>query len=334
MKKKRIFTKWLVTGMTLVTALSLIGCGSSSKDCTTASMAEDSISYSANGFYGAEETYTEAKATESEYKTSSNTSSNATVVDTNRKLIKRVNLSVETESFDDFLAEIEHKINEAGGYKEQYTVNGNGNDRVADITIRIPKAQLDAFLKVIEGASNITYRHETVEDVTLEYVDMESRKKMLLTEQERLLEFMSKAEDIADVITLESRLTDVQYELERMESKLRTFDNQVEYSTVYLDVCEVVRITPQKPKGVWERISTGFSEDLYDVGEDIKDGFVDFVTHIPSILVALVRLAFNILIIVLVVKVVLKLVKKYTKKSQTPSVISQILEKEQKEEKK
>ena len=313
MKKKSVITKWLVTGMALVTAVSLMGCGSSTM---MNSVATDSMEMSytssseAKGFYGA--VTEEAMEMEAEMGTSSTSLENS-----GRKLIKEVRMSVETENFDDFLLEIERKINETGGYKEQYTVNGNGNDRYADITIRVPKAQLDTFLKMIEGTSNITYRHETVEDVTLQYVDLESHKKMLYAEQERLLEFLSKAEEIEDVITLEGRLTEVQYQIESMESQLRTFNNQIEYSTVYLDVYEVVRFTPQEPKGVWERITTGFSEDLYEVGEDIKDGFVSFVTHIPSMVVSLIGLAFYILIAVIIVKVIIKIIAKLGNKNVT-----------------
>ncbi|MBQ7942562.1 MAG: DUF4349 domain-containing protein [Lachnospiraceae bacterium] len=340
MKKKSVLTKWLVTGLAVVTAVSLIGCGSSSMDSATTESVE--VMYSntatasdAKGFYGA---VTE-EAAEMDYETGTSSTS---LENSGRKLIKEVSMSVETENFDDFLVEIERKINETGGYKEQYTVNGNGNDRYADITIRIPRAQLDAFLEVVEGASNITYRHETVEDVTLQYVDLESHKKMLYAEQERLLEFMSKAEEIEDVITLESRLTEVQYQIESMESQLRTFNNQIEYSTVYLDVNEVVRITPQEPKGMWERITTGFSEDLYEVGEDIKDGFVGFVIHIPSMIVSIIGFAFYILIAVIIVKVVIKVIAKLTnknavvdKKQQAPSqtVINNAVQPKENEEK-
>lgn len=341
--KKRVLTRSLITGMALMMAVATIGCGSSmntaATDCATAEIAYSN----SKGFYSdvavEEYEYTEAKAVAPTENTS--TTTNTSLENTGRKLIKEVRMSVETEEFDEFLVELERKIDQAGGYKEQYTVNGSNSNRYADITIRIPRAQLDAFLQVVEGTSNITYRNETVEDVTLQYVDLESHKKMLYAEQERLLEFLSRAEKIEDVITLEERLTEVQYQIERMESQLRTFSNQIEYSTVYLDVAEVVRYTPQEPKGMWERITTGFSEDMYDVCEDIKDGFVDFVTHIPSMIIALIRFAITIVIIVLVVKVVRKVVKKYTKKdilpvkkAQTPSVINQILEKEQTEEKK
>ena len=99
---------------------------------------------------------------------------------------------------------------------------------------------------MVEGVSNITYRQENVEDVTLDYVDVESRKKMLETEQQRLLELLETAESLDDILTIESRLTEVQYELDSKESQLRTYDNQIDYSTVYLDINEVVRYTPQE----------------------------------------------------------------------------------------
>ena len=80
-------------------------------------------------------------------------------------------------------------------------------------------------------------------------------------EQERLLSLLEQAETMEEIIALESRLTEVRYQLESMESQLRTMDNQVSYSTVYLSIEEVEHFTPPAEKGTWERISTGFSEN-------------------------------------------------------------------------
>ena len=60
--------------------------------------------------------------------------------------------------------------------------------------------------------------------------------KELETEQQRLLELLETAESLDDILTIESRLTEVQYELDSKESQLRTYDNQIDYSTVYLDL--------------------------------------------------------------------------------------------------
>ena len=83
---------------------------------------------------------------------------------TDRKLIRTVNLSVETESFDALLDSIQEKVTELGGYVERMDENNGSvyyhtnNYRNASITARVPADQLDAFLDVMAENSNITYR--------------------------------------------------------------------------------------------------------------------------------------------------------------------------------
>ena len=97
--------------------------------------------------------------------------------------------------------------------------------------MRIPKSKLDAFLGDVAENSNITSRSEQERDVTTSYVDLESHKKVLLTEQERLMTYLEQAESIEEMMTIESRLSDIRYQLESKESQLRTNDSQIEYST-------------------------------------------------------------------------------------------------------
>ena len=232
--------------------------------------------------------------------------------ETNRKLIKTVNMTVETEDYDGLLNTLDKKIAELGGYTEYFSTQGNSSNRYGSMTIRIPKEKLNTFLEMVEGVSNITYRQENVEDVTLDYVDVESRKKMLETEQQRLLELLETAESLDDILTIESRLTEVQYELDSKESQLRTYDNQIDYSTVYLDINEVVRYTPQEQKGTWERISTGFRENLYSVGNGIKNFFIQFIIHIPSIVVFLAMVG----ILALIVRFIIRMEQKHSQRVQ------------------
>ncbi len=93
-------------------------------------------------------------------------------------------------------------------------------------------------------------------------MDLESHKKALVTEQDRLLELMEQAETVEDIITIEGRLSEVRYQIESMESQLRTYDNKVDYSTVYLYINEVRRYSPSEEAGVGERIKSGFLKSL------------------------------------------------------------------------
>ena len=51
--------------------------------------------------------------------------------------------------------------------------------RTASLTVRIPTGRLDEFITDLEGKGSIVNRSENTEDVTLQYSDIESRKKTL-----------------------------------------------------------------------------------------------------------------------------------------------------------
>lgn len=229
------------------------------------------------------------------------------VQETARKLIRNVNLEVETETFDDLLSTVRKRTELFGGYiEESYTYNGSsysGNRlRNANLTIRIPAEHLDEFLENVAEVSNVISRNESVTDVTLQYVDMESHKKALLAEQERLLDLLTRAESIEDIISLEERLSEVRYQLESMESQLRVLENQVSYSTVYLYVNEVIRLTPVKEQSAWEKISTGFVNSLYDVGNEFADFGIGFLIDLPYIIVWAVIIVLAVLILRLILR--------------------------------
>ena len=234
--KKRTGVKNAVWALTLV-ALLLGGCGSKadrSSDAPAAMMMTEEAAYDAAGAYLSDDIYSVDPA-ENEVVADDVAEDGAVtpqVEDTSRKLIKNVSLSVETETFEELLATITEKTNGFSGYiEESYTYNGSNyygrGTRNASMTIRIPAQQLDAFLSSVSEVSNVISRNDSVSDVTLQYVDMESHKKALTAEQDRLLELLEQAESVEDIITIESRLSDVRYQIESMESQLRTLQNQV-----------------------------------------------------------------------------------------------------------
>ena len=163
--------------------------------------------------------------------------------------------------------------------------------RNADMTIRIPKDKLDGFLNTVSEIANVIRRSDDVKDVTLAYVDLQSHRDALRTEQTRLLELLQKAETVEDIITIEERLSNVRYQLESMESQLRTYDNQVDYSTVYLSIEEVEILTPVEEETVWQRISGGFVESLDNVGEGFVEFGIWFVVNLPYLVVWAVLIA-------------------------------------------
>lgn len=235
------------------------------------------------------------------------TSDEATPVE--RKLIRNVSMHLETREFDALTKSISDAVTFFGGYMEQSDVSGNSlywsderSSRCSNLTARIPENKLDAFLTEVSGQGNVTYKNESVQDVTLQYTDITSRKKTLQMEQDRLWELLEKAESIDAVIALEARLSEVRYQLESIESQLRTLDNQIVYSTVYLSIQEVQVLTSTDPDTIPVRIQKGLSRSF----NTLKISSVDFLVWFISSLPILAVFAVLVFIAVIILKKPLK----------------------------
>lgn len=201
-----------------------------------------------------------------------------------RKLIKTVNMDVETEEFDGLITKLRERVGELKGYIESSNIRGNiryQESRNATITIRVPSGELENFVNEVAEISNIVRRSENVSDITLTYVDVESRKKALEIEQERLHSLLEKAESVEDIITIEGRLSEVRYELQSYASQLLVYDNQVDYSTIHLNISEVKRLTPQEEPSILERITEGFSDNFSAAAKMLVDLFIGIIILSP-----------------------------------------------------
>lgn len=210
---------------------------------------------------------------------------------TDRKLIRKVTMNAETEDMDAFLDNVMSRISQLEGYIESRNIQ-NGSKfygyrtRTATLVIRIPAESLDAFMQQVSETSNVVSTVENSDDVTLQYAATESRLNVLRTEEARLLEFLSDAKSVSEMLEIERRLTEVQSEIESITTQLNTYDNLVDYGTVTLTVTEVevyTEVEEEEPT-VWQRIGKQFKaniEGLCDFGEAL---LVFFIGNSPVLL--------------------------------------------------
>lgn len=300
----------------------LVGCGSSANKSEMAATesaydADMYNGYAADGVYeqAAEEAYEEEAVYEEPAEAGGKADKvQETAQSSQRKLIKRVNMDVETDNFDELRVSIERKVDTLGGYIENSSMfeSGYGTSayRNMNFKIRIPKDKLDTFVGEIEKGSNVRSKDESVDDVTLSYVDLKSRKEAYEARKKRLMKFMDEAETMEEMLTIDKELTEVLYQIESMESQLRTYDNQVDYSTVDLNVKEVTRIEPVAEESMWSQMTVGFMESVYDVGMGLRNFAIWFVSNLPIIIIWIV-------IIFVIVKIIKLIHKKNKEKKET-----------------
>ena len=208
--KKKILVWMLIAA----TSIGAVGCGSSKYDSAAPEAAySKNAGYETNSMdYAATE---EMVAYEGDYYDEMGDSPAASVTEdtrtsenastSNRKLIRDVTLNVETKEYDALIGTLSEEITALGGYIEYMDVHNSSyrssnTSRNANLTVRIPAAKLDGFLNKMGAETNVTSRTESVRDVTLTYVDMESHKNVLIAERERLLEYLNQAETVEESV--------------------------------------------------------------------------------------------------------------------------------------
>ena len=275
-------------------ALALAGCGASKNDTAA----------SAGAYYDAREDYLYDEPAEAEAPMpaaaaeasngvgGANNSVPDNAPDMSEKIIYNAEVTLETTGFDDALARIAAMVRDMGGYMESTSVSGSNygaisrgsaGARSAYYTIRIPSARFAEFTGSLTDLGNVPYSRTYTRNVTREYYDTQSRLDAYKVQEKRLLEMLSVAETVEDMLAIQRELTDVQYEIDSLTGTLRYYDNQVGYSTVDMTVREVREYTPEPTITLtyWERMSKGFRESLHDTARFFTEFFLWFVTSLP-----------------------------------------------------
>lgn len=230
------------------------------------------------------------------------------------KIIYTANRTIETTEFDASVAAIEQLLTANGGFIANSSVNGRTKynsdgtstvvNRYGSFTLRVPVQNYRAMLDSMGELGNIISKSENAENITARFTDREARKLSLETQEKRLLELMAKAEDMSDIVTLESRLAEVRYEIESIESTLRNWQSQVDYSTVYINLTEVAKYTPTVPvqRSFWERITAAIAGSWEDFVDGSQDFLIDLIYALPGLIIFIIIVAVLIIIIVKLVR--------------------------------
>ena len=192
------------------------------------------------------------------------------------KIIYTTNLSLESKDYDAARAALDAALSEAGGYLESSSeYSDTGSSRSVSLTFRVPEENYQSFLDAVAEAGNVTYKSQQADDVTTQYMDVETRLSNLEAQRTRLQELQAQADNLSDLLQIESSLTDVQSQIESWQSQLNWYSDQVQQCTVYVNLSEVQTYTPTN-EGFFARVGTAFAE-----------GWSNFVSGVQQLAVSL-----------------------------------------------
>ena len=199
------------------------------------------------------------------------------------KIIRNASFTLKTTDYDGDMQRLKDLTAEKGGrveYLSSYGDASSGQTRSATLTLRIPAQALDDFLAGAQGIGNVTAMTQEMQDVSDSYYDIETRLQTQKEKMTRLQSMIQSAEDVSDLIDIESAIADTQYYIDRYTGQLKSYDGKVDYSTVSVSVREV-KITEMKEVTLGERILNGLSDSLESGLEFLEDMAVFLVSALP-----------------------------------------------------
>ena len=228
-----------------------------------------------------------------------------TMENAGRKIIYTAYAAMETETFDETSASVRQMVEDAGGYISSSSARGSRTDgtRSVDYTCKIPAGNYAGFIDGLSGAGNLYRLTESTDDVTLQYVDLDARLSSLQNQLDRLEELAAEASDIETLLTIETQIGEVQYELESYTAQMRTLENQIAYSTVDLTIDEVASVSEGTGFGTRVKAAFGGSWD-------------NFVAAVQGIIIALIYLLPGLIVLGVVLAAVIPLAVRHSRETK------------------
>jgi hypothetical protein len=188
-----------------------------------------------------------------------------------RKLVTNSNLELRSENLDVCINKLNTLMDKYGTYASNVSIHENSRN----YTLKVPALKYKYFLEEVMEIGKIINYNETTEDVTLKYYDLESR---LNTKRELIKTYqgyLNRAKTIEEILSVESRIAQLQAEIDDVGRQFRLLNDLIDYSTIRLELWGPVAVTYYEKDTIWEKIKS------------LMAGFGGYVSAILIVLLAI-----------------------------------------------
>lgn len=206
----------------------------------------------------------------------------------NPKILSTYKIESETLHFDKDLKSIVDEVHKSGGYisSNEITTSKSNYLKESNLSIKVPKENLDGVIKTIDDKLAITYELLSSVDVAETYYDNESKLKNIELREKRLRELYKKAENISETVKIDEKLNEVAIQKEELKRNQVKIDNRLSFFRIDLTIKEVKKISTAKSEDISssEKISNAFS-NIGGIAKSILVGVVIFLVFaLPLVL--------------------------------------------------
>lgn len=243
---------------------------------------------------------------------------------TDRKIIYTSSFQIQTTEFEAAVAALDALCSKYGAYYQVSETYGDAqySGRNGRYEIRVPVENYKDFRTETGKIGTVVRQSEQNDDITERYFDTEARLESAKIRESRLLDILKTADTLDNILLLEAELADVRYEIESYSGTLRKYDSLVSYSTISVNIAEVmnpISVNPM-PKTFSERLGQSVSKGFDNFVEEIQDFVIEVSYNLPGIIIFVIIIS---IIVIVIRRAVFKMRKKQS---------AEVEQKEEKEE--
>lgn len=226
----------------------------------------------------------------------------------NSKLIYSASIEMEATDFEAAQEGLRDLVSSLGGFFESTNHENYDTIRTSYYVVRIPAEQYQAFIDSCSTWENckVLRMSEQVEEIGAEYLETETILEMLQTKLERLGDLLEQAEQMEDIITIEGAITETEYQIRQYSGTLDYYDNLIDYSTINIDLTEVLDLTEDEEIFFGARLI-----------QNLRWGLENFVDGAEVLLLGVAYNLPGLIILAIIIFVYVKRRKLKKKKSRT-----------------
>jgi len=200
-----------------------------------------------------------------------------------QKIIRTGNINLEVDRLDEAFSTIKSMAAAVGGYITNehsyimYVTDGR-EYRAGSIQVKIPYNRFNELLGQAESLGKVLDSSVWAEDVTAQFIDLQSRIKVFETKHSRLLAILEQSGELETILAVEKELAETEYELDSIKGQLRYLLDRTDFSTLSISVTE------KRIESVEIRL-TGFEGFARRVGESFNLGTNSMIRSMGNVVV-------------------------------------------------
>lgn len=179
------------------------------------------------------------------------------------KIITSASLNLEVQNLETFEAELKTLLSQFKASINNQSRNDYDRRMESNFTIRVPSSNFDQLFEALKPlAKKVENQSINLQDVTEQFIDVESRIKNRKALEERYRELLKQAKNVNDILTIERQLNQIRSEIESQEGRLKYLNDQVDMSTIQLNAFEIKPFVyePEPTDGFGQQILKSLSD--------------------------------------------------------------------------